>query len=65
MIEKKPKFDVFTTKSVGDKSYYTRIGVAFPPSPAVFVDRHALCTVPRVRRIAGERRPRHARNCNG
>jgi hypothetical protein len=28
--DSKRKFDVFATKSVGDKSYYTRIGVAFP-----------------------------------
>ena len=30
MGETKRKFDVVATKTVGDKSYYTRIGVAFP-----------------------------------
>ena len=30
MSETKRKFDVVATKTVGDKSYYTRIGVAFP-----------------------------------
>jgi hypothetical protein len=30
MSDSKRKFDVVATKTVGDKSYYTRIGVAFP-----------------------------------
>jgi hypothetical protein len=30
VTETKRKFDVVATKTVGDKSYYTRIGVAFP-----------------------------------
>ena len=30
MNPSKPKFNVVTTKTVGEKHYYTRIGVAFP-----------------------------------
>ena len=30
MNKSKPKFNVVTTKTAGDKSYYSRIGVAFP-----------------------------------
>ena len=50
MSESKRKFDVFATKSVGDKSYYTRIGVAFPleKSPGFSVLFDALPTNGRV-----------------
>ena len=46
MNTSKPKFNVVTTKSVGDKSYYTRIGVAFPlqKSPGFSVIFDALPT---------------------
>ncbi len=30
MNASKPKFNVVTAKTVGEKSFYTRIGVAFP-----------------------------------
>ena len=50
MNDSKRKFDVFATKSVGDKSYYTRIGVAFPleKSPGFSVLFDALPTNGRV-----------------
>ena len=50
MNASKRKFDVFTTKTVGDKSYYTRIGVAFPleKSPGFSVLFDALPTNGRV-----------------
>ena len=50
MSDRKPKFDVFATKSVGDKSYYTRIGVAFPfeKGPGFSVLFDALPTTGRV-----------------
>ena len=46
----KRKFDVVATKSVGDKNYYTRIGVAFPleKSPGFSVLFDALPTNGRV-----------------
>jgi len=46
----KRKLDVFATKSVGDKSYDTRIGVAFPleKSPGFSVLFDALPTNGRV-----------------
>jgi hypothetical protein len=48
--DSKRKFDVFATKSVGDKSYYTRIGVAFPfeKGPGFSVVFDALPTNGRV-----------------
>ncbi len=30
MNTSKPKYNIVTVKTVGDKDYYTRIGVAFP-----------------------------------
>ena len=30
MNTNKPKYNIVTVKTVGDKDYYTRIGVAFP-----------------------------------
>jgi hypothetical protein len=50
MSDSKRKFDVFATKSVGDKSYYTRIGVAFPheKGPGFSVVFDALPTNGRV-----------------
>ena len=46
----KKKFNVVTVKEVGEKSYYTRIGVAFPleKSPGFSVLFDALPTNGRV-----------------
>ncbi len=60
MNTSKPKFNVFTTRSVGDKSYYTRIGVAFPleKSPGFSVLFDALPTNGRVLIVPERGEPR-------
>ena len=46
MNASKPKFNVVTAKTVGDKSFYTRIGVVFPleKSPGFSIIFDALPT---------------------